>query len=209
MFIMKMPDIKFLRTQAISQSLFKPTTLRNAMDRLKFVQADPIRSPARAQDLILRPRVEHYQTGDLEREYPALDLEEDFLYAYGFITRDIWQLLHPRKPTVLTDIERKILEMVRESGETHPGHLENHFGRERVINAWGGFSKATTRALEKLHYDGFLRIARRARGIRIYEATPQSPPPTTEFPELGERLRKLILVITDIFAPVTQKCLQA
>jgi uncharacterized protein YcaQ len=35
--------------------------------RLGFVQADPIRSPARAQDLILRHRVKDYFAGDLER----------------------------------------------------------------------------------------------------------------------------------------------
>jgi uncharacterized protein YcaQ len=34
--------------------LFRPTTLGRAVARLGFVQADPIRAPARAQDLILR-----------------------------------------------------------------------------------------------------------------------------------------------------------
>ena len=34
-----------------------------------FVQADPIRAPARAQDLILRHRVNNYRAGELERRY--------------------------------------------------------------------------------------------------------------------------------------------
>ncbi len=75
------------RRIAISHSLFQPTTLQGAIDRLGFVQADPIRSPARAQDLILRHRVDGYRAGDLERHYASLDIEEDYLYAYGFVAR--------------------------------------------------------------------------------------------------------------------------
>lgn len=40
-----------LRRYAVARSLFKPTTLKGAFDRMGFVQADPIRAPARAQDL--------------------------------------------------------------------------------------------------------------------------------------------------------------
>lgn len=50
---MTMPTIKSLRAHAISHSLFRPTTLKSAVERLKFVQADLIRSPARAQDLMV------------------------------------------------------------------------------------------------------------------------------------------------------------
>src|SRR5271165_3575236 len=39
-----------LRRYAIARSLFEPTTLSRAIDKLGFVQADPIRAPARAQD---------------------------------------------------------------------------------------------------------------------------------------------------------------
>ena len=41
-----------LRRYAIARSLFKPTTLPRAVARLGFIQADPLRAPARAQDLI-------------------------------------------------------------------------------------------------------------------------------------------------------------
>jgi uncharacterized protein YcaQ len=53
-----------------------------------FVQADPIRSPARAQDLILRHRVKNYIAADLDRRYRSLDIEEDYLHNYGFLSRD-------------------------------------------------------------------------------------------------------------------------
>ena len=69
-----------LRRFAVAHSLFGPTTLKRALDRLGFVQADPIRAPARAQDLTLRHRVRGYRAGDLERRYAALGVEEDHLH---------------------------------------------------------------------------------------------------------------------------------
>src|SRR5580765_8904271 len=85
-----------LRRFAVARSLFPPTTLERALDTLGFVQADPIRAPARAQDLTLRHRVEGYRAGDLERRYEALGIEEDFFVNYGFVTRAVYELMHPR-----------------------------------------------------------------------------------------------------------------
>ena len=167
-----MTNLQQLRIHAISHSLFQPLTLKAAIQRMGFVQADPIRSPARAQDLILRHRVKDYKAGDLERQYGSLDIEEDYLYAYGFLSRELWQLLHPRAATRLSKLDQKVLELVRAVGAMHSGHPEASFGGKRVINAWGGYSKATKQALERLHYGGFLRIAHRQKGIRVYEAVP-------------------------------------
>src|SRR6266481_7303272 len=88
-----------LRSFAVAHSLFKPTTLRRALERMGFVQADPIRAPARAQDLILRHRVKDYRAGDLERRYAKLGVEEDFFVTYGFVTKSIQALMHPRSDT--------------------------------------------------------------------------------------------------------------
>src|SRR5262252_9153791 len=109
-----------LRRFAVARSLFKPTTLKRALDRLGFVQADPIRAPARAQDLILRHRVRNYRAGDLEAKYAALAIEEDVLYAYGFMPRRVWSVVHPRKMR-LTAFEKRVLDAV--SGPTHPRDL--------------------------------------------------------------------------------------
>src|ERR1051325_3469933 len=133
-----------------------------------FVQADPIRSPARAQDLILRQRVKNYRAGDLERRYASLDIEEDVLYAYGFLSRDTWQLLHPRDLAGMSKLEKKVLETVSRFGVMHPAELEAHFGRERVVNAWGGYSKATTHALDLLHCGGLREPAPGKTGFRLY-----------------------------------------
>jgi uncharacterized protein YcaQ len=198
-------DIERLRAHAVSQTLFSPTTLKSAIDRLGFIQADPIRSPASAQDLILRHRVKGYRAGDLERRYSSLEIEEDFLYAYGFLPRPVRELLHPRSAVKLQGLERKVLAAVRGDGPTRPRELEARFGSERVVNDWGGISQATKIALERLHYQGLLRIARRESGLRIYEAAHAlAEPAPAEF-----RFRKLVLLVAEILAPVPEKTLQS
>lgn len=175
------------------------------MEKLRFVQADPIRSPARAQDLILRHRVKGYRAGDLDKQYAKLDLEEDFLYAYGFMPKLTWQLLHPRLGTGLSSQEERVLELVSAQGRMHPRELEAHLGRERQLNAWGGYSKATTRTLQSLHYRGLLRVAGREKGIRVYETAGRHE----EQIELEERLRRLVLLIAGILAPLPERSLRA
>src|SRR5579864_394279 len=85
-----------MRRFAVARSLFAPTTLKRALHRMGFVQADPIRAPARAQDLILRHRVKGYRSGDLERRYAELGVHEDFFINYGFVTPELQALMHPR-----------------------------------------------------------------------------------------------------------------
>ena len=63
-----------LRRFAVARSLFPPTTLKRALHKLGFVQADPIRAPARAQDLMLRHRVKNYRAGGAAR-YTAMTLD--------------------------------------------------------------------------------------------------------------------------------------
>src|ERR1700761_7276628 len=118
-----------LRRYAIARSLFRPTTLRRAIEKLGFVQADPIRAPARAQDLTLRHRVQGYRAGDLERRYPRLPVEEDVLLNYGFVPRDLLALLHPRAAQREWDADmtaraRAVLAWVREHGEAHPRDVQ-------------------------------------------------------------------------------------
>jgi uncharacterized protein YcaQ len=195
--------MKRLRALAIGHSLFAPTDLAGALDRLGFVQADPIRAPARAQDLILGQRVAGYRAGDLERRFHQLAVEEDVLYAYGFLARRVWRLLHPRPARRLSALERRVLDAVRELGTVHPRELEARFGTRRVTNAWGGLSKATTHALDHLHHRGHLRVARRERGIRVYQAVAAAAEP------LGarERMRGLVAAVADVLAPVAERTL--
>lgn len=197
--------LKDLRRQAIAASLFRPGTLRQAVDRLGFVQADPIRAPARAQDLILRHRVKDYRVGDLEQHYHRLGLEEDHFYAHGFMPQSTWRLLPSRARRRLTALEKRVLEIAATHERIHPSDLEVYFGRKRAVNGWGGLSRATTRALHFLHHHGFLRVAGREAGIRVYEATPQTRDPL----ESSERFRQLILIVASILGPLSERSLRA
>src|SRR5882757_5026722 len=96
-----------LRRFAVARSLFPPTTLERALDTLGFVQADPIRAPARAQDLTLRHRVVGYRAGDLERRYATLGVEEDVLVNYGFVTHAVHGLMHPRAGTASWSVSQR------------------------------------------------------------------------------------------------------
>jgi uncharacterized protein len=196
--------------RAVRGSLGTPMPLARAVATLGFVQADPIRAPARAQDLILRHRVPGYRVGDLERRFPRLGLHEDFLYAYGFMPDATWGLLHPRHDAASPDgqhvpagLAAEVLAHVRERGQTHPAELAIAFGKARAVNNWGGFSQATTRALQSLHYHGLLRVARRQDGIRIYETAPAH----RESGSPEERLRRLVHLVIRILAPVPEKSL--
>src|SRR6266436_3974160 len=160
-----------LRRLAVAQSLFPPTTLKRALHRLGFVQADPIRAPARAQDLTLRHRVKEYRAGDLERRYAKLGVEEDFFVSYGFVTRSIQAQMHPRSdscvpaegrgpwPAARVKQAQLLLEFVRERGAVHPREVDDHFSHGTVRNYWGGSSSATTHLLEAMLYQGMLRVA--------------------------------------------------
>ena len=99
------PSLDDLRRHAVARTLFTPTTLPAAIQRLGFVQADPIRAPARAQDLTLRHRVKDYRAGDLERRYARLAIDEDCLVNYGFLPSEHLALMHPRQARKAWDAE--------------------------------------------------------------------------------------------------------
>ena len=199
-----------LRRFAIARSLFAPTTLKRAIDRLGFVQADPIRAPARAQDLTLRHRVKDYRAGDLERRYATLGLEEDFFVNYGFVTKSVHDLMHPRAVASARSASRRkrasaLLEFVRERGSVHPREVDDHFSSGTVTNYWGGSSTATTHLLNALHYHGLLRVVRREAGIRIYAAREdalQSAGPLRRDAAVRVRLDALVDVIIRKYSPL-------
>lgn len=174
-------DLAALRRHAIGRSLFAPTTLPRALARLGFVQADPIRAPARAQDLTLRQRVLDYRAGELEHRYPRLAVEEDFFVNYGFVPRDLHALMHPRTPRSPWPQARRaqaqaVLEFVRERGVVHPREVDAEFAHGKTRNWFGGSSNASTQLLDGMHYRGLLRVARREGGTRLYAARAPTAP---------------------------------
>jgi uncharacterized protein YcaQ len=195
-----------LRRAAVARSLFTPVSLQRALDALGFVQADPIRAPARAQDLTLRHRVTGYRAGDLERRYTSLNVHEDFFVNYGFVTGALQALMHPRGgPVPWTAARgkqvRKLLEFVRAREAVHPREVDEHFSHGTVTNYWGGSSNATTHLLEAMHYRGLLRVVRREAGIRVYAAH-EHDPTALDAVTRRARLDALVDVVVSKYAPL-------
>ncbi len=153
-----------LRRHAVSRSLFTVPTLLKALTRFGFLQADPIRAPARAQDLTLRHRVAGYRAGDLETRYPKLAIEEDVFVNYGFMPRELASLMHPRNPNTEWPKVRwaqahAVLEFVRERGVGPPREVDEAFNHGRSKNWFGGNGRASTQLLDGMHYRGLVRVA--------------------------------------------------
>lgn len=202
-----------LRRHAVARSLFKPTTLPRAIERLGFVQADPIRAPARAQDLTLRHRVEGYRAGDLERRYHRLPIEEDFFVNYGFLPRATHALMHPRTARSAWTKQRQaqaleVLTFVRERGVVHPREVDAHFGHGKTVNWFGGSSNASTQLLDGMHYRGLLRIARREGGVRLYAARDTAADAAIAR-DPGAVMDALVDVMVRKYAPLPERCLGA
>ena len=196
--------LEALRRYAVRRTLFRPTTLLAAIRKLGFVQADPIRAPARAQDLILRLRVNNFRAGDLERRYPRLAIEEELFVNYGFVPREHVPLLQPRTPRrafTATDEKhtQRLLALLRERGPSRAHELADELSLGRRTNAWGGTSNAVTQLMERLHYQGRLRVALRVNGQRVYAAVEPPKSPLSE----AERADALIDLLLKKYAPTT------
>jgi uncharacterized protein len=200
--------IESLRRYAVTRTLFTPTTLPIAIKRLGFVQADPIRAPARAQDLILRHRVKRYRAGDLEKRYASLDIEEDFFVNYGFLPTATQALMHPRTPRTVWPSKRHeqakaVLAFVQQHGVVHPREVDTHFAHGSARSGFGGSSNASTQLLDDMHYRGMLRIAKRVSGVRTYEVA------TTSLEPVGaiQSMDALVDVIVNKYAPLPERSL--
>jgi uncharacterized protein len=209
-------DLNALRRYAVARTLFTLTTLPAAIKRLGFVQADPIRAPARAQDLTLRHRVKGYRVGDLERRYAALGIEEDFFVNYGFLLRATQALMHPRTPRIAWPKARAVQaqavlafvqQRCHDRNGVHPREVDAHFAHGRAANAFGGSSSASTQLLDAMHYRGMLRIAGRVSGVRTYAVSAAASEPTHTTTDPAHAMDALIDVIVHKYAPLPERSL--
>ncbi len=209
-----------LANYAVARSLFSAKNLNRAVDQIGYVQADPIRAPARAQDLILRHRVAGYQCEDLEKKYSRLDIFEDMLHNYGFFPSRHVKLLYPRKlsprwQTFMAEhatLRRKVLRFLSENESVHPREVERVINVGARINGWGGESAATTMMLEGLHREGRARVLRRDAGIRVYSLKPLPNPPSRSLNDEKsltplQRADGLIRLFVNLYAPIPQRTL--
>ena len=126
-----------LRRYAVARSLFKRRSLLRALDTLGFVQADPIRAPARAQDLTLRHRVSGYRAGDLQQRYRQLPPEEAFFVNYGYVPRPVHAVLQRREPrteeVAAQRVEHDEDEQPEEGEEADPDDDEGQLTHARPL----------------------------------------------------------------------------
>ena len=194
-----------LRRYAVARSLFAPRPLIDAVKKLGYLQADPIRAPARAQDLILRHRVNDYRADDLERQYASLPLTEDSIYNYGFFHLDALALLHPRAVSQRwrdfmaehASLRRAVLRYLKEHEHAHPRDLEKSLASGGRINGWGGSSSATTLLLEGLHREGKVHVHRRVGGTRVYAVAPKPARALSG----NARAEGLVRLMVNLYAP--------
>ncbi|MBU6289633.1 MAG: winged helix DNA-binding domain-containing protein [Chloroflexi bacterium] len=203
------PTLDDLRRHAVTRSLRLAPSLRDALHRPGFLQADPIRSPARAQDLTLRHRVPGYRAGDLERAYPDLDIEEDTFINYGYLPRDIHALMHPRpdrRPREIDtdEVSRAICDFIAARGTVHPREVDEAFRMGTGQNWFGGNTKVATQLLDRMHYRGAVRVAGRQGGTRLYAVAPDRTPPDDPHAAAD----RLVDVAIDTYAPLTFKGLR-
>jgi uncharacterized protein len=205
-------SLQCLRRYAVVRTLFTPTTLATAIKRLGFVQADPIRAPARAQDLTLRHRVKGYRAGDLERRYTALGIEEDFFVNYGFLPRATQVLMHPRTPRTAWPKARiaqaqAVLAYVKAHGVAHPRDVDAHFAHGQARNGFGGSSNASTQLLDAMHHLGMLRIAGRVSGVRTYTLPHEKYETHSLVGNPDAAMDALVDVIVHKYAPLPERSL--
>ena len=201
-----------LRAVAAARTFALHESIEPAVRALGFVQADPIRAPARAQDLILRQRVEDYRAGDLERHYPSLALDEEMIHVHGFVPREHRALLYPRPLsatwTAFVQKHRALRVAVRrfmaQAGEAHPREVERAVGRVAAVNPWGSTSSASTMMLEALHRTGELRVARRDGGQRIYAVAPARARGLSPM----RRAEELARLVATLYAPMPERSLR-
>ncbi|MBK1880497.1 DNA glycosylase AlkZ-like family protein [Pelagicoccus mobilis] len=194
---------KEFRRRLVAGSFPRYPSLRDGIDGLRFVQADPIRSPARAQDLILRQRVDGYVAGQLEEEFPKLEAEEGYLFAYGFMPREVWRHLRSQPSGKLSQRKRDVLAAVEEMGDVRSRDLDDLFGKRSVRNYWGGTSRESKRILEDLHDEGYLRVSRREKGNRIYAVIEEAWSDV----DPAVKYRALLETTAHVFGPVSKRFL--
>lgn len=202
-------DFSALRRYAVARTLVTPTTLPRAISKLGFVQVDPIRAPAPAQDLTLRHRVKDYRAGDLKLRYTRLDVEEDFFINHGILPRATQRLMHPRRARAEWGADKMrqaqaVLDFVRERGTVHPREVDAQFSHGKVSNWFGGTTNASTQLLDGMQYRGLVRIAGRAGGVRLYAAAPIIEPP--EDPQ--KHMDALADVVIGLYAPLPERTLR-
>lgn len=159
-------------------------SLDEAMERLGYVQLDPLNVCGRMHDLILRNRVAGYGEGDLLRFLHAPERPgfEYFLPDTGVLVayrRSAWPFCLRRMRTRRTESryygrltrgeERLAGEILAEIAARGPLMSDDFDHQGRAQTAWGSHGRAAKTVLEKLFVHGRVLISERRGFRRVYD----------------------------------------
>ena len=130
--------------------------------------------PGARPEFHLRHRGRQLSSRDLERKFPRLGVDEDFLYATGAMPRKpcgccIRGVIREpeRRPCADRACGRRRSPSCASAGNVIRWRSRRSSARTRAINRLGRLLQATTRALQRLHHYGLLRW----RGVRTASAS--------------------------------------
>lgn len=167
-------------------------SLPEVLNRLGYVQLDPLNICGRMHDLILRNRVAGYREGDLLRflHSPERPGFEYFLPDTGVLVaheRSAWPFCLRRMKTRRAGsryygrlsaeearIAESILAEMKERGPLMSDDLDHH---GRAQTAWGSHGRAAKTVLEKLFAHGRVLITERRVFRRVYDLPERVLPP--------------------------------
>ena len=162
-----------------------------ALDRLAWIQIDPINVCGRMQDLILRNRVEGYHKDDLMRHLHGVDTPlpaesrrgfEHHLPSTGILVAfpcSAWPFLHAAMDARsrrtgawsgrLTPREKQLAQYILGEIETRGPLSSDAIDDDRVARKVWGHSSLAKATLQKLFFHGRVLIAARKGSRRLYD----------------------------------------
>lgn len=165
-----------------------------ALDRLGFVQMDPINVCGRMHDLVLRNRVRDYRENDLLRHSygggGTLRAFEHYLPGFGILVTfplEAWPFLLPHMRERASDrrgyygklpkderaLARHILGEIERRGPLGSDQIEH---AARGVSGWGSNGRLVKLVMEKLLAHGELLIAARRDFRRVYDLPARALP---------------------------------
>ena len=163
------------------------STQRDAFDRLRSIQFDPIAPIGCNHDLVLQARVPGYKIGDWEtlayqdrHVYDGWDKQASLVPFEGWPLRRITYAIHRRwfETRIFGDHKDAvdvILKEITDRGPLMPRELEFQQRREEWKGSWFGTS-VTKQTLRALWHSGLIMTAGRKNGQHIYDLTERVVP---------------------------------
>ncbi|MCE9558056.1 MAG: winged helix DNA-binding domain-containing protein [Armatimonadetes bacterium] len=174
--------------RALVRHHFAPcSTQREAFERLRSVQFDPIAPVGCNHDLVLQARVKGYKIGDWQKTaydarlvYDGWDKQASLIPFEGWSMRRIIYSIHRKEfeEKIFRDHREAVdlvLKEITERGALMPRDFEFQQRREEWKGSWFGPS-VTKQTLRALWHSGLIMTATRKGGQHVYDLTERVVP---------------------------------